>query len=149
MNSNCHSWHRDRQNCVPLIIPKSLTWKTEKCDIDRCEWLMPDDTSIQTDHSWNSILRIYQFLHSAHNLHPLKHSLFHEWRVLIQLFAFNRVLPLDLSCMQQWKMAAGLATTKWTAKKIGGGGGRWSPKSAIVHLYIKKLSRSIQIQFHL
>ena len=38
-------------NCVPLNIPKSLTWKKEKCDIDKCEWLMSDDTSIQTDHS--------------------------------------------------------------------------------------------------
>ena len=83
-------------------------------DIDRCEWLMPDDTSIQTDHSWNSTLRIYQFWQSAHNLHPLKYSLFHEWRVLMQLFAFKRVLPLDFSWLQQWKMAAGLATTKWT-----------------------------------
>ena len=44
-------------NCVPWNIPKSLTWKTEKCDIDRCEWLMPDDTSIQTDHSRNSVLQ--------------------------------------------------------------------------------------------
>ena len=38
-------------NCVPWNIPKSLTWKKEKCDIDKCEWLMWGDTSIQTDHS--------------------------------------------------------------------------------------------------
>ena len=43
--------------CWSLTLLQSLTWKKEKCDIDRCEWLMPDDTSIQTDHSWNSVLR--------------------------------------------------------------------------------------------
>ena len=80
--------------------------------------------------------RIYPFLQSAHNLHPIKYSLFPDWRVLMQLFGFYRVLPQDLSSMPPWKMVAVSLTSRWISWEGWGG---WFPKSAIVHLYIKKI----------
>ena len=65
-------------NCVPWNIPKSLTWKKEKCDVDKLNGLcrmIPLFKQITVEIPF---CRIYQFLQSSHNLHPLKHSLFHE-----------------------------------------------------------------------
>ena len=65
-------------NCVPRNIPKSLTWKKEKCDVDNLNGLsrmIPLFKQIRVEIPF---WRIYQFLQSAHNLHPIKYSLFHE-----------------------------------------------------------------------
>ena len=59
----------------------------------------------------------------------------------MQLFAFNRVLPgFCLEC-SNGKMENGGRFSDHQVdqlRRLGGGGG-WSPKSAIVHLYIKKI----------
>ena len=65
-------------NCVPRNIPKSLTWKKKKCDVDNLNGLSRMIRLFKQIRVEIPFCRIDQFLQSAHNLHPIKYSLFHE-----------------------------------------------------------------------